>query len=279
VNLPTFLYGTAWKEEETERLVRLAIDAGFRGIDTANQRKHYFEAGAGTAIADAIRDGVVRRDELFIQTKFTPIDGQDPSRIPYDIYAPLTQQVQQSFAVSQRNLHTDTIDSLLLHSPLSTYASTLEVWRVFESLHDQGLVGHIGISNIYDPRMLERLYKDARVKPSVVQNRFYDKSNFDRELRAFCRSHSITYESFWTLTGNPDYYSHPIVIDIAQRLRKTPEQVWMRFCQHLGIVPLSGTTSEDHMNDDLALASFALTLHDVQAIAHLIGEKVDAVRD
>ena len=48
--IPAFLYGTAWKEDDTERLTRLAIDAGFRGIDTANQRKHYFEAGVGAAM-------------------------------------------------------------------------------------------------------------------------------------------------------------------------------------------------------------------------------------
>ncbi|HEY8134136.1 MAG TPA: aldo/keto reductase, partial [Thermoanaerobaculia bacterium] len=51
---PPFIYGTAWKENETERLTRLALEAGFRGIDTANQRRHYFEAGVGAAVAKAI---------------------------------------------------------------------------------------------------------------------------------------------------------------------------------------------------------------------------------
>src|SRR5438874_13708987 len=83
VPVPRFLYGTAWKEDETERLTRLALEAGFRGIDTANQRRHYFEEGVGAAVAKAIADGLVRRDELFLQTKFTFVDGQD-HRLPYD---------------------------------------------------------------------------------------------------------------------------------------------------------------------------------------------------
>ena len=84
---PPLLYGTAWKEDETERLVRTALEAGFRGIDTANQRKHYHEVGVGQAIAAALEDGTLTgRDDLFIQTKFTSVDGQD-LRIPYDTTA------------------------------------------------------------------------------------------------------------------------------------------------------------------------------------------------
>src|SRR3954452_12210172 len=114
--IPTFIYGTAWKEETTERLTRLAIENGFRAIDTANQRKHYFEAGVGAAVASAIDDGVVKRDALFLQTKFTSIDGQD-ERLPYDAAADVATQVQQSFASSLEHLRVATIDSYVLHGP------------------------------------------------------------------------------------------------------------------------------------------------------------------
>src|SRR5215212_4087815 len=97
MTIPSFLYGTAWKEDATERLARLAIENGFRGIDTANQRRHYFEAEVGAAVAGAIRDGIVRREELFLQTKFTYRDSQD-HRLPYDPNADLTTQVRPSFA-------------------------------------------------------------------------------------------------------------------------------------------------------------------------------------
>ena len=65
---PAFIYGTAWKEQYTAGLVELALKQGFRGIDTANQRRHYFEAAVGEVIAREIAAGTVTREELFLQT-------------------------------------------------------------------------------------------------------------------------------------------------------------------------------------------------------------------
>ena len=75
--IPDFLYGTAWKEDRTPALVELALRAGFRAIDTANQRRHYFEEGVGQGLAAAYRAGLVTRNDLFLQTKFTYQRGQD----------------------------------------------------------------------------------------------------------------------------------------------------------------------------------------------------------
>src|SRR3954470_1393981 len=110
VRVPRFLYGTAWKEDDTERLTALALRQGFRGIDTANQRKHYHEAAVGRAVAAALAAGVVTRDDLFLQTKFTFRPGQD-HRLPYDPAAPVATQVRQSFESSLEHLGTDVIDS------------------------------------------------------------------------------------------------------------------------------------------------------------------------
>src|ERR1700752_751711 len=101
--VPDFLYGTAWKEGRTAALVELALRAGFRGIDTANQRRHYFEAGVGQGLAAAYRDGVVTRADLFLQTKFTYQPGQD-HRLPYDPAATFAAQVSQSLASSLEHL-------------------------------------------------------------------------------------------------------------------------------------------------------------------------------
>src|SRR5438445_13846493 len=103
VQVPRFLYGTAWKEEQTRRLTELALRQGFRGIDTANQRRHYHEAAVGEAIAAAVASGLVTRDELFLQTKFTFRRGQD-HRLPYDPRASLPIQVAKSFASSLAHL-------------------------------------------------------------------------------------------------------------------------------------------------------------------------------
>src|SRR5262245_36644415 len=97
VPVPRFLYGTAWKEDDTARLTRLALEQGFRGIDTANQRRHYHEGAVGQAIREAVAAGLVAREALFLQTKFTFRRGQD-HRLPYDPDAPVALQVEQSFA-------------------------------------------------------------------------------------------------------------------------------------------------------------------------------------
>src|SRR4051794_34340165 len=110
VPVPRFLYGTAWKEEQTQRLTERALRQGFRGIDTANQRKHYHEAAVGHAVAAAVADGLVTREELFLQTKFTFRRGQD-HRLPYDPKTPIRQQVEQSFASSLEHLSVEVIDS------------------------------------------------------------------------------------------------------------------------------------------------------------------------
>src|SRR5438045_4884185 len=106
VSVPRLLYGTAWKEDETERLAALALEQAFRGIDTANQRKHYHEAGVGRAITAATVSGLVSRADLFLQTKFTFRGGQD-HRLPYNPAAPVATQVELSFASSLEHLGTD----------------------------------------------------------------------------------------------------------------------------------------------------------------------------
>src|SRR5882724_5879840 len=160
VRSPKIIYGTAWKKADTARLVATAIEHGFRGIDTACQPKHYDEAGVGAGVAACLNAGLTRAD-LFLQTKFTSLSGQDPKRIPYDPNAPLPEQVAQSFAASLRNLRTDYLDSLVLHSPLADAQHTMTVWRAMESLVDVGGVRHLGISNCYRLDQLDSLYRSA----------------------------------------------------------------------------------------------------------------------
>jgi diketogulonate reductase-like aldo/keto reductase len=122
---PAFLYGTAWKEDRTPALVELALRMGFRGIDTANQRKHYFEAGVGEGLAAAYRAGIVTRADLFLQTKYTYQPGQD-HRLPYDPDADLATQVVQSLASSLEHPTpiTWTVTSCTAPPPATTGPST-----------------------------------------------------------------------------------------------------------------------------------------------------------
>src|SRR3990167_10182263 len=113
-HIPPILYGTAWKEDDTQRLVMQALTSGFKGIDTANQRRHYFEEGVGLGIQQFLKSSQKTRNDLFIQTKFTSVHGQD-HRKPYDDFDSLTNQVKQSFASSLEHLQTNYIDSYILH--------------------------------------------------------------------------------------------------------------------------------------------------------------------
>jgi diketogulonate reductase-like aldo/keto reductase len=263
---PRILYGTAWKKDDTARLVSTAIGQGFRGFDTACQPKHYDEAGVGAGVAACLHGGVrgglhggLARADLYLQTKFTALSGQDPKRVPYDPKAPLVLQVAQSFDASLRNLQTDYVDGLILHSPLASAELTLEVWRAFERLVDSGHVRQLGLSNCAQLPLLELLYGAARIKPAIIQNRFYAATGYDRELRSYCRRHQIVYQSFWTLTANPQLLGDSAIITLASKYHRTPAQVLCRYLTQTDIVPLTGTRSETHMREDLAIFEFELT--------------------
>jgi diketogulonate reductase-like aldo/keto reductase len=268
---PTIIYGTAWKEEATERLVGKALDAGFRAIDTANQRKHYDEAGVGRAVKGALEDGVVRREELFLQTKFTSRDGQD-HRLPYDPDAPIATQVAQSVASSLDHLGVTYLDALLLHGPSRREGlgpEDLEAWDAMEAAHRAGRARTIGLSNV-SPLQLEAIWTRAKVKPTHVQNRTFTRPQADRAVRDFCGTHGMFYQGFSLLTAIRSALHNPAVTSISQRLNKTPEQVVLRYALQAGIVPLTGTKSPTHMADDLALTGFMLEPAQFQAVERLV---------
>jgi diketogulonate reductase-like aldo/keto reductase len=255
---PRIIYGTAWKKADTAALVEQAIRQGFRAIDTACQPKHYHEAGVGEGVASISTEQLTRAD-LYLQTKFTPLAGQDPTRIPYDPKASLSEQVAQSITVSLKNLQTTYVDCLLLHSPLANIKQTLEVWRAMESLVENGSVLRIGISNCYALDVLQALHAAARIKPSAVQNRFYDQTGYDREIRAFCRANQIMYQSFWTLSANPHILARATTTRLAAQYVRTPAQILFRYLTQIDVVPLTGTRSEIHMREDLEIFDFELT--------------------
>jgi diketogulonate reductase-like aldo/keto reductase len=268
LRIPQIIYGTAWKKDATERLVSLAIRNGFRGIDTACQPKHYDEAGVGASIAASIKQGLARHD-LYVQSKFTSLSGQDPKRVPYDPKAPLADQVAQSVAASLKNLQTEYLDCVLLHSPMPTMAQTQSVWRALESFIDNGQVRQLGISNCYRLTDLLALYRSARIKPAVLQNRFYAETHYDRDIRNYCKQEKIIYQSFWTLSANPDLLAHATMTVLASTYKRTAAQILFRYLTQIGVVPLTGTQSEAHMRDDLAIFDFELTQEEQHAIEKL----------
>src|SRR5436190_14594711 len=268
---PRILYGTAWKEDRTRALVELALAQGFRGIDTANQRKHYHEAAVGEAIAAAARRGLVRRDDLFLQTKFTFQAGQD-HRLPYDPSAPIAAQVEQSFASSLEHLGVETIDSYVLHGPsqrIGLGADDWAAWKAMEAIHASGKAKLLGVSNVTFEQ-LEELQRGASVKPSFVQNRCYASRGWDRRVREFCSANSIVYQGFSLLTANGDALSHPALIRIARKGGERPSQIVFRFAVGARMLPLTGTTSPAHMRADLDAITRPLEPAEIAAIDGLL---------
>jgi diketogulonate reductase-like aldo/keto reductase len=264
ISVPAFLYGTAWKEDRTEELVRAALDAGFLGIDTANQRRHYVEAAVGEAIRPA------ERAKLFLQTKFTSVGGQD-HRLPYDPDATAGEQVTQSLASSLEHLRTDRVDSFLLHGPSRPDRFTredLEAWRAMAEQQSAGRTRLIGVSNV-SLGHLRQLASSGEPLPAIVQNRCLARTGWDRDVRLFCREHEIVYQAFSLLTVNGRELASPAVARIARRLGRTLPQVVFRFAMQAGMLPLTGTTDPVHMREDLACLELALPDEDVEALEGL----------
>ena len=268
-SVPDFLYGTAWKEDRTPALTELALRMGFRGIDTANQRRHYFEAGVGQGLVAAYRGGLVTRDELFLQTKFTYQPGQD-HRLPYDPAASLSVQVAQSMASSLEHLATDHVDSYVLHGPSSNHNwtdSDAEVWEAMRTERDAGRTRLLGVSNV-SLRHLQEMAACAEL-PAFVQNRCYARLGWDRAVRAFCQEHKIIYQGFSLLTANQEVLHHPLIANLATSANATPAQVVFSFARAVGILPLTGTADAEHMKQDLASRDVTLPPDAAHAIESL----------
>ncbi len=269
-DIPGFLYGTAWKEERTADLVRSAVRAGFRGIDTANQRRHYFEQAVGDALEALYNEGRLTRQDLFLQTKFTYAGGQD-HRLPYDPRADFPTQVRQSFASSLQHLRTERIDSYVLHGPSVARGlsdADYQVWKEMEALCREGKTAFIGVSNV-SLGQVRMLVEAAEVPPRFVQNRCFAVTQWDREVREFCVARDMIYQGFSLLTANAQLFRDPELVGIARRHKKTVAQVIFRFARQVGMLPLTGTTDAAHMAEDLASEGFSLAEDDVRRIESL----------
>ncbi|MBW7876449.1 MAG: aldo/keto reductase [Candidatus Cloacimonetes bacterium] len=264
------MYGTAWKEDRTKELTLMAIRAGFRAIDTANQRKHYHEAGVGEALQEAYSSLGISRSDLFLQTKFTFLAGQD-HRLPYDPEADTGTQVRQSFEKSLNHLNTDSLDSYVLHGPSTRYglaSEDWEAWAAMEDIYNSGLTRHLGISNI-SADQLELLLEKVRIKPRFVQNRCYARLGWDKTVRAICNKHNIIYQGFSLLTANIAELNQAPVHAMAQKYKCQIPQIVFSFAHQLKMLPLTGTSSQLHMQEDLKSIAIRLEEDEVQYLENI----------
>lgn len=258
--VPACIYGTADKKDA--QLILAALEAGFRGLDTASQG-FYDEQAVGDALQIAFapksQGGLgLQRCELYIQTKFTTPAGHkaagQASAAPYEAHDSIPEMVSKSLKTSLERLRVDYIDTLLLHGPMPTMEETLDVWKAMEDC-----VGHavrnIGLSNMALAE-LQTVCSTARVPPAVVQNRFWQPSDYDRELREYCSQQTIVYQAFCILTGNPKLLDSALIGWLADRTFVSREDALFALVLSLdspsaGVCILDGTRNASRMKETI----------------------------
>ncbi|KAL6791625.1 NADP-dependent oxidoreductase domain-containing protein [Trichoderma sp. SZMC 28012] len=249
LKIPLLFYGTAWKEERTAHLTETAVLKGFTCIDTANYPTAYDEKLTGDGIAAALKSGV-KRSDLFIQTKFTPVWAHHPSKIPFNPHQNIEGQITESIRQSLEHLQVDYLDSLLLHVPFEDDSDNLVAWKVLETFVPH-TIRSLGVSNFTLPQLKE-VYSNVTVKPVIVQNRFYKETGFDIDLREFCADRGITYQAYWMLRNNPEILSSDILKSVAVKLNVEKELAFYVLILGLGGTQiLDGTTNPERMAQDL----------------------------
>jgi len=225
----------AARGEQTRRAVREALRVGYRHIDTAKDYGNERDVGA------AVRASGLPRGEVFVTTKLWNDDqGFDRAR--------------RAFDASLARLGLEYVDLYLLHWPVP--GLRLDSWRALEGIYREGRVRAIGVSN-FMVHHLEELLAQAEIVPAVNQ---IEISPFlqQREVRAFCARHGIAVEAYSPLTRG-HRLGHPVVSSIAQRTKRSPAQVLLRWAWQHGLIVLPKSTRPERIAENAALFDFALS--------------------
>jgi 2,5-diketo-D-gluconate reductase A len=237
------------KPEDTAKAVRLALDAGYRHIDTAEMYGN--EAEVGQAIADSGLD----RGEVFITSKLN-----NGAHLPDD--------ARRAFEFSLNALGSDYVDLFLIHWPLPTRydGDFVSTWNTLVEFYRAGRARSIGVSN-FQPHHLRRLHQDSDVIPAVNQIEIHPYLT-QNELRTFCLDHQIAIEA-WSPIAQGAVLDDPTVSAIARSLGRSPAQVVLRWHIEHGHVIFPKSVTPDRIVENADIFDFALSDQDNQAISAL----------
>jgi diketogulonate reductase-like aldo/keto reductase len=228
--------------QETRAAVASALALGYRHVDTA--RVYGNEADVGRALTAS---GLPRKD-VFLTTKLWNDDhGYDATLRACD--------------ASLRRLGVEQLDLYLVHWPVQGLRG--ETWRAMERLLADGKARAIGVSN-YTIRHLEELLAGARVPPSVNQVELHPFL-LQRELLAFCSAHRIQVEAYAPLV-KARRMSHPVLKRVAEKHRKTPAQVLVRWSLEHGLVVIPKSVQPERIRENADVFGFALDAEDLAAL-------------
>jgi len=221
------------------------------------------------------KESGVPRNELYLQTLFLArsVNGygtqncnlEDDELCPPSPDLSIEHQVHLSIRSSLHNLQTHYIDSVLVHNfraKLQPYEETLQAWKVLEDHVDRGVIRHLGIVSVHDKDFLTKLHGDARIKPTIIQNRFHSNRGYDIQLRPMFKELGMSNQLFWILTGSGGgrVRNNDVVKGIAERKGVSPQILLYSFTMEIGGSPLIGTKSVVHMREDVD----ALIMHKLE---------------
>jgi 2,5-diketo-D-gluconate reductase A len=229
--------------DATERIVRLAVDEGYRLVDTAAMYRN--EDGVGKAL--------LGRTDVFVTTKLGNSDhGFD--------------EALRAFDASIGRLRRDALDLYLIHWPRPRVNRYVESWKAFIRLQKEGRVRSIGVSN-FNRDHLERIIAETGVTPAVNQIELHPRFQ-QKALRAFHDQSGIKTES-WSPLGRGALLSEAAIVDIAAKHRKTPAQVVIRWHLDSGLIAIPKTVRLERLKENIAALDFRLDDDDMRRIEKL----------
>lgn len=252
VKVPILGLGTFMiSSEDTERSVYMALKGGYRLIDTANA--YLNEEAVGKAISRAIKEGIVRREEIFVSTK---------------IWATLYEK-EEAVSDTLARLGLEYVDLLFIHQPSGNFVAG---YRKLEQAYRDGLARSLGISNMYGDK-LERLLAAAKVKPHVIQLEAHPYCT-EREVMGRMAEYGTRLMGWYPLGhGDAELIKEPIFARLSEKYRKSTAQIILRWHTQMGFITIPGSKNPDHIRDNLNIFDFRLTVEEMSEIAELDGKK------
>ena len=247
VKMPILGYGVYLvTKEECERCVLDALKAGYRSIDTAQSYFNEEEVG------NAIQKSGILREEIFLTTK-----------VWVEHYG--YEEAKKSVEESMRKLKTDYLDLVLLHQP---FADAYGAYRALEEMYEAGKIRAIGISNFYVDRMVD-FASFNRIKPMVnqVETHIY---NQQENLKEWAEKYDIQLEAWAPFgEGRGGTFDNSVIVKLAEKYKKTPAQIMLRWHIQRGIVVIPKSTHFVRMKENFDVFDFVLSEEDMQEIAQL----------
>ena len=237
--------------DEAQNSVYWALKDGYRLIDTARYYRN--EVGVGKGIAQAIEEGIVTREEIFVTSKIMPSD--------YD-------RAYKGIEDSLKDLGLDYLDLILIHQP---GYNDEEVYKAMEAAYENGLVHSIGISNYYTRKQLDEVLSYANITPAIIQNENHIYfQNYD--LKDYSSNYNIYIESWYPFGGRghtSENFNNPVIQEIAKVHNKSAAQIILRWHIQSGYITIPGSSNPDHIAENYDIFDFRLTDEEMEQINNI----------